>query len=89
MRMPDKAPQCFACLELLSDRDVSLDGGPTKHVCRKCWMKLPTFRRIQLASFHRSAEDGGLGLRDFLDRFMRAMDNAEEGNGPPIWPGRN
>lgn len=86
---PAKVPQCFACLAILDDKAIALDGGSTLHVCMKCWRQLPKYRRIQLRMMATSVDQGGIGIRDFLERFMRVMDRAEDENGPSIFPHRN
>lgn len=87
----ERAPQCWSCLTFLQvgGPGISLDGGTTPHICKGCWGKLPVYRRIQLQLMARPAEEGGLGLRALVERFLYAVDAAEDGKGPGIWPGRN
>jgi hypothetical protein len=88
--MAEKALQCWSCLKLLrNNAGIALDGGDTKHICMTCWRKMPIYRRVQLQLLARSADKGGLGLRDMLERFMHAVDAAEDGQSPPLFPGRN
>lgn len=60
--MAKKLPQCWSCLT--TPPTVSLDGGHGLHLCSPCWNKLPILERLKLQLWFRSADDGGLGVRD-------------------------
>lgn len=69
--MPAKAPQCWACGHLIGKKPaVSMDGSNDKHVCFDCWMRVPTSKRILIRLIALPEEDGGLGLRAILRRFL-------------------
>jgi hypothetical protein len=86
--MTEKAPTCWSCSKYVGSGH-SLDGGHTLNVCDECWKKLSVYQRLHLQLLARSVQDGGIGLRDAVDRFLNAIENAEERNGPGIFPGRN
>lgn len=56
--------------------DISLDSSIRKHVCRKCWMKMSISRRIQIAGLFRDKLDGGLGVKELVEKISRALDKA-------------
>jgi hypothetical protein len=88
--MSAKVAQCWSCLNFLEGKGaISLDGGANYHVCLACWKKIPVYRRVQLQLMSRPVEDGGLGVRAMVERFLSAVDSAEDDNGRSIWPGRN